>query len=341
MYSFRNDYSESAHPNILKALVETNMSQLLGYGMDEHTQAAIKYMKEKMQAKNVDIHFVSGGTQANLLATAGFLRPFDAVICTNSAHIHTHEAGSVEATGHKVLVEYAEDGKLTPAMVEHAIKVNSAEETPNPKMVYISNATELGTIHTKKELEELYECCKKYGMYFFIDGARIGSALAWKNAGTTLADYPKLCDAFYIGGTKNGALLGEAIVIVNDELKANFRRNMKQRGAILAKGKVTGIQFEELFKGNLYMELAEHANAMADKLREGIKECAYPFLVETPSNQMFPIFPNEVLEKLNEEFVIPEWEVEIDDANTCVRIVTSWATEEAQVDRFVALLKSL
>ena len=341
MYSFRNDYSENAHPSILKALIDTNMSQLIGYGGDEHSEAAKGYMKEKMKAQDVDIHFVSGGTQANVLAMAGFLRPFDAIICTDTAHIHTHEAGSAEATGHKLLIEKTDDGKLTPEMVEHAVKMNSAEETPNPKMVYISNSTELGSVHTKAELEALYACCKKHNIYFFIDGARLGSALAWKGSNTVLADYPRLCDAFYIGGTKIGALMGEAIVIVNDELKANFRRNMKQRGAILAKGKVLGIQFEELFRGNLFMELAEHANAMADKLRDVIKECGYSFLVETPSNQIFPIFPNEVLKKLEEEFVIPKWEVEIDDKSTCVRMVTSWATDEAQVDKFVALLKSL
>ncbi len=340
MYSFRNDYSETAHPRILQAMVDTNMSQPEGYGYDEHSKNAIAYMKEKLQRDDVDIHFVSGGTQANLLAIAGALRPFEGVICTDKAHIHTHEAGSIEATGHKLLVEFSADGKLTVDMIKHALKVNSAEETPCPKLVYISNATELGTVYTKAELAALYNCCQENKLYLFIDGARIGSALAWEGSGMTMAEYPAVCDAFYIGGTKNGALMGEALVIVNDELKAGFRRNMKQRGAILAKGKVLGIQFEELFKDDLFMQLATHANKMADKLRGGIAACGHGFLVETQSNQLFPIFPNNVLQTLEKEFVAPAWDVEIDDSHTCVRMVTSWATDEVQVDKFLELLKT-
>lgn len=341
MYSFRNDYSETAHPRILQAMLDTNMSQPEGYGYDEHSQNAITYMKEKLQTDHVDIHFVSGGTQANLLAIAGALRPFEGVICTDKSHIHTHEAGSIEATGHKLLVENTADGKLTVAMIEHAMKTNSAEETPCPKLVYISNATELGTVYTKAELTALYNYCKENKLYLFIDGARIGSALAWEGSGMTLADYPAVCDMFYIGGTKNGALIGEALVLVNDELKTGFRRNMKQRGAILAKGKVLGIQFEELFRDDLFMQLATHANNMADKLRAGITACGHTFLVETQSNQLFPIFPNNILKELEKEFVLPAWDVEIDKIHTCVRMVTSWATDEMQVDRFLNLLKTL
>lgn len=340
MYSFRNDYSETAHPSILKALMDTNMEQLLGYGMDEHCQNAIRYMKEKMQAENVDIHFISGGTQTNLLATAAFLRPYEGVISADTGHINSHEAGSVEATGHKILAEPTPDGKLTVANLQHAVAANSEEHTPRPKMVYISNSTELGTVYSKAELQALYAFCKERDIYLFIDGARMGSALAVKQAGLRLDDYPRLCDAFYIGGTKNGALMGEAMVIVNDALKEGFRWHMKQRGATLAKGKVLGVQFEELFRDDLFMQLAYHANAMSDILREGITKLGYSFLADSPSNQIFPIFPDDVLEEMEKEYADSYW-LNMGEGYSCVRLVTSWATDEKAVRAYLAKLASL
>lgn len=340
MYSFRNDYSETAHPSILQALMDTNMEQLLGYGMDEHCQNAIRLMKEKMDAQNVDIHFISGGTQTNLLAIAAFLRPYEAVISAETGHIHGHEAGSVEATGHKILAEPTEDGKLTVAHAAHALRLNSEEHTPRPRMVYVSNTTELGTVYSKAELEALYAFCRENDLYFFIDGARMGSALACEQAGLTLSDYPRLCDAFYVGGTKNGALIGEALVIVKEELKEGFRWHMKQRGATLAKGKVLGVQFEELFRGDLFMELARHANRMADILRDGITALGYPFFSDSPSNQMFPIFPNDVLAEMEKEYADTFWQ-EMDPDHTCVRLVTSWATDEKAVRGYLEKLAGL
>ncbi|MDL2215915.1 aminotransferase class I/II-fold pyridoxal phosphate-dependent enzyme [Ruminococcaceae bacterium OttesenSCG-928-N02] len=337
MYSFLNDYSESAHPNVLKALVDTNMEQLEGYGFDEHCQAATARIKEKLACQNVDVHFLTGGTQVNHVAAAAFLTAIDGVVCADTAHIHVHETGSVEASGHKLIVFPNENGKLTPAHLLAALAENAQEHTPRARMVYISNTTETGSIYTKAELQALHTICKANDMLLFIDGARLGSALAYAPANLTFADLPTLCDAFYIGGTKNGALFGEALVVVNDTLKPNFRRHMKQRGAILAKGKVLGAQFNALFEGDLYMQLARHANAMADMLREGIAAKGYSFQYESFSNQIFPIFPDEVLEKIGQQFVygLP---VPVAPGQTGVRLVTSWATDKAQVQAFLNLL---
>lgn len=338
MYSFLNDYSETAHPAVLQALLDTNMEQCVGYGADEHCLRAAALMKAKMKADNVDIHFIPGGTQTNTIAAAAFLRPIDAIISAETGHIHGHECASVEETGHKILAEVTEDGKLTVAHLEHARKLNQEEYCPIPKMVYISNTTELGTVYNRAELEELYAYCKAHDMILFIDGARMGSALACTDL--RFEDYPKLCDAFYVGGTKNGAFMGEALVIVNDRLKSGFRQHMKQRGAMLAKGKVLGVQFETLFEGNLFMELAEHANDCMDILRKGIADLGYSFLCHSPSNQIFPIFPLEVLEKLKEKYVVMDYQ-DMGKGSRCVRMVTSWATDKEQCRNFVEDLKAL
>ena len=337
MYSFVNDYSETAHPAVLKALVDTNMEQCAGYGADEHCMNAAKYLKEKMNYENVDIHFISGGTQTNLLAIAAFLRPVEAVISAVTGHIEGHEGGAIEATGHKILTEDTPDGKLTVAHIQHAMDMNKEEYCPDAKLVYISNSTELGTVYNKAELEEISAFCKANDLIFFIDGARMGSALACTDL--TLADYPRLCDAFYVGGTKNGAFLGEALVIVNDSLKKNFRRHLKQRGAMLAKGKVLGVQFEALFEGNLFMELAQHANSCMDILRDGIAKLGYKFLVDSPSNQIFPIFPQNILDKINEKYMVLDY-MPMDDGSRCVRMVTSWATDKEQCHNFVKDLEA-
>jgi len=337
MYSFVNDYSETAHPAVLKALVDTNMEQCAGYGADEHCMKAAALMKEKMNCQNVDIHFIPGGTQTNLLAIAAFLRPVEAVIAAETGHIEGHEGGAIEATGHKILTEKTEDGKLTVAHIKHAMAMNTEEYCPDPKLVYISNSTELGTVYNKAELQEISVFCKENDLILFVDGARMGSALACTDL--TLADYPQLCDAFYVGGTKNGAFMGEALVIVNDSLKKDFRRHLKQRGAMLAKGKVLGVQFETLFTGNLFLELAQHANSCMDVLRDGIKELGYKFLVDSPSNQIFPIFPMDVLEKINEKYMVLDYQP-MEDGSRCVRMVTSWATDKQQCHNFVEDLKS-
>lgn len=339
MYSFKNDYSEGAHPQILNALIETNMVQEEGYGEDNYSLQAAELLKEKMGRSDVAIHFLTGGTQTNLTAIAAFLRPHHAAIAAITGHINVHETGAIEATGHKVLtVHSGKDGKLTPAGIQMVLDAHPDEHMVKPKLVYISDTTENGAVYTKSEVEQLSAFCKENHLYLYMDGARLGSALTSSANDLELSDLPNLVDAFYVGGTKNGALLGEALVICNDALKEDFRFYMKQKGAMLAKGRLTGIQFLELFRDNLFFDLAAHANAMAAKISEGIDAAGYGFLTPPVSNQIFPILPNTLLEELHQQFKFYDWE-KVDDERTAVRLVTSWATKEEAVDAFVESLK--
>lgn len=342
-YSFLNDYSKGAHPRILQALSESNDSQELGYGEDAYSTEASSLIKEQIKNPHASVHFVSGGTQANQVVLASLLKPYEAVIAAESAHINVHEAGAIEATGHKVLTSYnrgKRDGKVTSEIIEEIISLHSDEHMVKPKVVYISNSTEIGTIYSKKELTELSELCKKYKLYLFLDGARLGSALTSKVSDLTLSEIASLVDVFYIGGTKNGALFGEAIVINNQNLQSDFRFHLKQRGALLAKGRVLGVQFRELFKDNLYFDLARYANDMADLLKKGISELGYTFLTDSPTNQIFPILPNDIIEKLKEQFLFYVWEP-IDENRSAIRLVTSWATQENVVNNFLMQLQNL
>lgn len=333
-YLFFNDYSEGAHPAILKALEETNNIQEMGYGEDSYTLAAKKEIQKAIKNENADIRFVSGGTQANLIILASMMRPYESVISAYSGHINMHEAGAIEATGHKIEAVKSNDGKLNPEQMADLVNLHQDEHMTKPRVVFISNSTEVGTIYDKKEIENLSRFCHTNNLYLYLDGARLGSALTAKNNSLTLSDICALTDAFYIGGTKNGALLGEAVVITNNELKPEFRRLMKQRGGLLAKGRVLSIQFRELFKDNLYFDLAKHANKTAAKLSEGIKQMGYKFLTESPTNQIFPILPNEVIKKLEEMYGFYVWE-KVDEKNSAIRLVTSWATKESAVDEFL------
>ncbi|MDP4104604.1 MAG: aminotransferase class I/II-fold pyridoxal phosphate-dependent enzyme [Bacillota bacterium] len=340
MYSFKNDYSEGAHPSILNALVESNLEQEEGYGEDRYTRKAITFIKEKMGRNDVDIHFLSGGTQTNLTALAAFLRPHEAAVAASTGHILGHETGAIEATGHKVISIDTEDGKLTP---EHLIKVlegHQDEHMVKPKLVYISNSTEIGTLYNKKELLGLREFCANHHLLLYMDGARLGSALCSEGNDLTLGDLPDLVDAFYIGGTKNGALLGEALVISRDCLKEDFRYHIKQRGGMLAKGRLLGIQFQELFRGNLFFDLAMHANSMADMLRTELRKANLKFLTESPSNQLFPILPNSVIKELEQKYSFHVWEA-VDSDYSAIRLVTSWATKEAAVEAFIEDIRKM
>jgi len=319
MYSFMNDYSEGAHPRILELLGSSNFEKNAGYGLDIHSDRAKGYIKKLIGKNDVDIHFIPGGTQTNLIAISSFLRPHQCVIAADTAHINVHETGAIEATGHKVFILPTSDGKLTPLDIEKALAIHTDEHMVQPKMVYISNTTELGTIYTKEELTAISKTCRENGLILYLDGARLGSALT-------------------CSGTKNGALLGEALVIVKEELKADFRFLIKQRGAMMAKGFVIGIQFEALFKENLFFELANHANKMADQLAEVIKKHGFEFYVEHVSNQIFPIFPNDLLAKMEKEFVYLV-QYKIDEYNSVVRFVTSWATDHESIDAFKAFLE--
>ena len=338
MYSFKNDYSEGAHPNILKALMETNMEQIEGYGEDKYSLEAIKLLKQKLKSNDIDIHMLCGGTQTNLTAISAFLRPHEAVISANTGHVLVHETGAIEATGHKVISMKVEDGKLKPIHIKMALDEHTDEHMVKPKMVYISNPTEIGSIYKKCELEDLSDFCRSNNIILYVDGARLGSALCSKENDILLSDLPKLVDAFYIGGTKNGALLGEALVICKDSLKEDFRFHIKQKGGLLAKGRLIGIQFLELFKDDVFFDLAKHANHMAEKLNLGISNCGYKFLTHSPSNQIFPILPNGVIAALEEKYSFYIWQ-KIDKDNSAIRLVTSWATREDAVKDFIDDLK--
>lgn len=338
MYSFKNDYSEGAHPKILEALIKYNMVQEEGYGLDNHTQKAISQIKKLIGSTDCDVHLIAGGTLTNLLAISAFLRPHEACISASTGHIANLETGAIEATGHKIITVESTDGKLSPELIEPAFVDHHFEHMVKPKLVYISNPTELGTIYTRSELQNLYEYCQSKGLLLYADGARLGAALTVKNADVTLNDMHNFTDAFFIGGTKIGVLLGEALVLKNCDLRDDFRYLIKQRGALLAKGRILGIQFNELFKDNLYFDLASHANLMAELMTEGLKKTGCTFLTDSPTNQVFPIMKNSVIEELSKEFLFYTW-VKIDEENSAIRLITSWATQKKSIDDFIDTYK--
>jgi threonine aldolase len=338
MYSFKNDYSEGAHPNILNALVKTNGTQEEGYGLDRHTQNAISMIKDLIGATNADVHLISGGTHTNLIAISAFLRPHEACIAAKTSHIATHETGAVEATGHKLLIVDSNDGKLTPDLIEPVLSEHHFEHMVKPKLVYISNPTELGTVYSKTELQNLHDYCLLKNLLFYADGARLGSALVAKDSDVTLKDMYTLTDAFFIGGTKLGALLGEALVLRNVDLKEEYRYLIKQRGGLLAKGRVLGVQFEALFKANLYFDLALHANDMAQYMANELEKAGCTFWIDSPTNQIFPIMKNSVIEALEGQFQFYTW-AKADKNHSAVRLVTSWATPRKAVQSFIQAFK--
>jgi threonine aldolase len=276
------------------------MEQDEGYGLDRHSNAAAESIRSLLgvSEEDVDVHLLCGGTQTNLIAISAFLRPHEAVIAAETAHICVHETGAIEATGHKILTVPTPDGKLRPGEIQKVLDIHEDEHMVKPRLVKISNSTEIGTVYKKRELEDLRSFCLDNKLLLYVDGARMGSAMTAEGNDLTLADMNRLTDAFYIGGTKNGALLGEALVISNDALKEDFRYHIKQKGGLLAKGRALGVQFEELFRDNLFFELAKHANAMAQIIVSNLKKRGCDFLTDSPSNQIFPILPDELIEKL-------------------------------------------
>lgn len=331
MYSFRNDYSEGAHPKVLEALTRTNLEQTRGYGLDPRCQTAADLIRSLCAAPGADVHFLMGGTQTNLLVIEALTRPYEAVICARTGHINVHETGAVEATGRKILALPSPDGKLTPAMIEAVPELRGDEHMVKPAMVYISNTTELGTVYSRAELESLRQCCDRHGLLLFLDGARLGSAMACGDL--TFPDCAALTDAFSIGGTKNGALFGEALVLAKP--REDFRWYMKRRGAMLAKGRLLGVQFQALLEDDAFLSAARHANALALRLRDGIAALGYPLPVESPSNQQFPVFPNDVVEQLQDMGYEFEVDHAVDAGHTQIRLVTSWATPEQAVEDFL------
>lgn len=338
--SFRNDYSEGAHPHILERLIQTNLQQEEGYGEDNFCVEAKDLILQKLGTQKSDIHFVSGGTQANLIFISSVLKPYESVIACTTGHIVVHETGAIEATGHKINTVQTNDGKLTPYDIQPVLDFHTDEHMVKPRLVYISNSTETGSIYSKAELTALSEFCREKKLLLYMDGARLASALTSKYNDLVLADLAILTDAFYIGGTKNGALIGEAIVINNQDLTENFRYSIKQKGALLAKGRILGIQFLELFENELFFELGRKANMLAEQLSEGIENFGYQLITPTVSNQVFPVFPNNVIEKLSQKFGFYIWS-KIDEQHSSIRLVTSWASKEESVDLLIKELQKI
>lgn len=338
MLYFMNDYSEGAHEQILAALTKTNREQHIGYGMDAITQEAKALIRGHIGQDHADVHLLVTGTQTNTIAIAHFLRPYEAVIATDLGHISVHETGAIEATGHKIIEMVSEDGLLYPEMIHAAMLKHADEHWVLPKMVYISNATELGTIYTKSLLESLRSTCDQYGLYLYLDGARLANALTCDDNDLTLKEVAKLTDAFTLGGTKNGILFGEALVVTNPALKQNLRFSIKQRGGLLAKGRLLGIQFKTLFEDNLYFEIAKHTNLMAKRLKDGIEDLGYQLIAKPSSNLIFVALPNKVHAELSKHCYY-EAEHPMDSDHMLARFVTSWATPESDVHTLLKLLK--
>lgn len=337
MIRFESDYTQGAVPEIIEKLAETNMQQTAGYGMDEYCLSASQKIKQYLGRDDVDVHFLVGGTQTNLLFISSVLRPHQGVISADTGHIHVHETGAVESCGHKILTIPSFDGRISADSIDSLITAHyndpTFEHTVQPKMVYISFPTENGAVYTKKELTDIYACCKKHGVYLYIDGARLGYALASKNCDLTMSELSYLCDAFYIGGTKVGALFGEALVIVNDGCKQDFRYIEKQKGAMLAKGRLLGLQFDVLFTDGLYEKVSHRAVDAAMKIREAFINKGIPLYYDSFINQQFPCLTDIQLQKLGEKFVFSHWCKSED--KTVVRFCTSWATDEHDVASLV------
>lgn len=338
MILFNSDYTEGAHPRILESLAKTNLEQTVGYGEDEYCEAAKEAIKKACECPNAEVHFLVGGTQANLTVIASALRSFQGVLCADSGHINVHETGSIEACGHKVLALPSKEGKITAEQVKREMELHlndeSKEHTVQPKMVYISHPTEVGTLYTKAELEALHQVCNEYGLYLFLDGARMGYGLMAEGTDVTLKDVATLCDVFYIGGTKVGALFGEAVVITNPMLKPDFRYCIKQRGGMLAKGRLLGLQFLELFKDGLYFEISKHAIDMAMMLRDGLRAKGYEFYMESVTNQQFIIVDDEKLAEIRKNYGVTYMHRH-SETQSVIRLCTSWATKEENVKAFL------
>lgn len=341
MQHFDSDYMEGAHPRILQRMLEINMDKLPGYGMDQHCQSAREKIREACKCPQAQVEFLVGGTQTNATIIDTLLQPYQGVICAETGHINVHEAGAVEANGHKVIGLPQTNGKISSGQVQEYVKRlredESYEHMVDPGMVYISHPTEVGTLYTKQELEDLHQVCSSNGLYLYMDGARLGYGLMSSGTDVTLEDIARLCDAFYIGGTKVGALFGEAVVFTRPNMVKTFLRSKKQHGALLAKGWLLGLQFDTLFTDNLYFEISRHAIDMAMKLKKGILDKGYKLFMDSPTNQQFIIMDNERLKEISKKTTYTTWE-KLDEDHTAIRLVTSWATKPQDVDEVLNLL---
>ena len=335
MIRFECDYAEGAHPKVLELLSKSNFEQTPGYGEDNYCKMARTIIKKLCQSQSAQVHFLVGGTQTNTTVIASILRPYQGVVCAETGHINVHETGAIEATGHKVLPLPSKDGKITASQVQKVYETHwndaTHEHTVQPGMVYISNPTENGTLYSKEELTKLSQVCHNYDLPLYLDGARLGYGLMAEGNDLTLPDIAKLCDVFYIGGTKVGALFGEAVVITMESIKKDFRYMIKHHGGMLAKGRLLGIQFVALLENDLYFEISSHANKMAGKIKTAFKEKGYSFLYNSITNQQFPIIPNSKLDILGKKYAFSLWE-HVDEEHSAVRFCTSWATKNEDVE---------
>ncbi len=341
MISFESDYIAGAHPKVLARLMETNMESLGGYGTDKYCESAREKIKAACDCPQADVHFLVGGTQTNAIVISSVLESYEGVIAAKTGHVSLHEAGAIEYSGHKVLEIGQEEGKICAQELEEYLKVfygdDNREHMVFPGMVYISHPTEYGTLYNKKELEELADICHSYDIPLYLDGARLGYGLMSTETDVTMADIARLCDVFYIGGTKVGALCGEAVVFTKGNTPKHFMTMVKQRGGLLAKGRVLGIQFDTLFTDDLYFEISRHAIQMAEELKALLKEKGYSFYLQSPTNQQFVIVENEKLAKLKEQVAVSFWET-YDERHTVIRLATSWSTTEEDMEKLAEVL---
>ncbi|MBR5225000.1 MAG: threonine aldolase [Clostridia bacterium] len=337
---FQNDYGEGAHPLVMRRLVETNMEHTCGYGLDEYSQKAAQAILAQVKNPAAQVHMMTGGTSANMIALSASMRPFEAVVCAPTGHINVHETGAVEGSGHKCLPCLSRDGKALPEGVREVCRLHPDEHMVHPRVLYISQSTEIGTAYTLEELTALRAVCDECGLLLYIDGARLGSALASKGCDVTLEDLGRLADAFYIGGTKNGLLFGEAMVICNPALQPHFRYMIKNRGGMMAKGRLCGVMFLAAFENGDYFKWAAHVNAMADVIREAMGKVGIRQYVETTTNQVFPVITRVQRDLLAESFAFERWE-DLEGENCVIRFVTSWATTLEDVRRLADALEAL
>lgn len=343
MVFFRSDYSQGAHPGVMEALMKTNLEHTDGYGMDPHCVHAAEMIREMIGIRDCGVHMMVGGTPCNVTVIAASLKPYESVVAARTGHAYFHETGAVEATGHRIVAMEGVNGKLTPELVDSAWEEYQDEHTPLPRLVYVSQPTEIGSLYSRDEMRALAEKCRERHMLLYVDGARLGSALTSRYNDLTLRELAQLCDAFYIGGTKNGALFGEALVIINPEMDDHFRHMIKRQGGLLAKGRLIGVQFEALLEGgvdSLYFSMAGHANHMADLLREGLREQGVKFLGDSRTNQVFPVFPAYAVRELEKDFFFYEWAPE-KDGEIPVRLVTAWGTAEQDVQAFLDRVREI
>lgn len=336
MIYFRSDYSQGAHPKVMEALERTNFEHTDGYGVDRHCEHAADIIREMTNDPEASVFMMTGGTSCNV-TVASCLRPYQSVISARSGHMYYHETGAVEATGHRVIALEGVDGKLTPDLIDKAMSEFEDEHTPQPKMVYLSQSTEIGTVYSRSELTAIRDKCNEYGLFLYLDGARLGAALTSRGNDLSISCLASLCDAYYIGGTKNGALFGEALVIRNRELRDHFRWMMKRQCGLMAKGRLIGVQFEALLEGgeqSLYYEIAARENRIADMLRDGISEMGITFFSPSTTNQIFPILKTEVVRELQKDFFFYEWAKE-SDGMIPIRLVTGWGTTEEDAEAFL------